>query len=434
MGVVKVPGDKSISHRALMLAAAANGESRIHNLATGADVQSTRNVLTELGVRFTDEGEVIRVQGVGRNGFRPTGTPLDCGNSGTTMRLLAGLLAGSHGTFVLSGDPSLSKRPMQRIAEPLRAMGLAIELGTDNHPPITLHGGTVRPIDYTLPVASAQVKSAIMLAALSAEGTTTIQEPMVSRDHTEVMLKHLGVNIDLGSVVEEVEEEDPRRRGARRTDARTISITGPMQWQGTDFFVPGDFSTAAYFVAAGLLLRKTDIRIPAVVANPTRTGLLAALSTMGAKVNWDKRRTLNGEPVGDLHVTHAGLSARKVSGKLIPRMIDELPLLAVMATQAEGTTVVRDAAELRHKESDRIELVAENLRRMGARVGTLEDGWAIEGPTPLNGAAVETGGDHRIAMAFTVAALIADGETELDDANCAAISCPEFFHLVDALR
>jgi len=274
----------------------------------------------------------------------------------------------------------------------------------------------------------------VLLAALSAHGTTRIVEPVPTRDHTENMLAHLGVPIEVTADTEEIQSEDPRRRGVRRTDSRTITLTGPQDWNGTEYDVPGDFSTAAYFIAAGTLLRKADLRIPGIVANSTRTGLIAVLSTMGAKLNWQKRRTVAGESVGDLQVSPSHLAARRVSGKLIPRLIDELPLLAVLATQAEGTTVIRDAGELRHKESDRLELTAENLRRMGAKIGTLEDGWAIEGPTALSGAQIATGGDHRIAMAFAVAALIADGETELDSADCVRISCPEFFELLDALR
>ena len=433
-GVVMLPGDKSISHRILMLAAAANGESRIRHLASGADVQSTQRVLSALGVQFGQDGPDLTVQGVGRSGFAAPPGPLDCGNSGTTMRLLAGLLAGSAHTFVLTGDESLSARPMARIARPLRDMGVEIELTDGDVPPVTVRGGRVRPIDYELPVASAQVKSAVLLAALSAHGPTRIVEPNPCRDHTEIMLAHLGVPIAVAADTGEIASDDPRRRGVRRSDGRTISLIGPQEWNGTEYEVPGDFSTAAYFVAAGTLLRKADLRIPAVVANATRTGLIAVLSTMGAKVTWQKRRTQAGEAVGDLLVAPAKLSARRVSGKLIPRLIDELPLLAVLATQAEGTTVIRDAGELRHKESNRLELTAENLRRMGAKIGTLEDGWAIEGPTALTGAEITTGGDHRIAMAFAVAALIADGETELDSADCVRISCPEFFDLLDALR
>lgn len=434
VGSVMLPGDKSISHRILMLAAAANGESRIRHLGTGADVLSTQRVLAALGVTIGQDGADVTVEGVGRSGFAAPSAPLDCGNSGTTMRLLAGLLAGSPHTFVLTGDESLSARPMGRIARPLRDMGVEVDLVDAELPPVTIQGGRVKPIDYELPVASAQVKSALLLAALSAHGTTRIVEPTPTRDHTEIMLAHLGVSIDVTADTEAIESVDPRRRGVRRTDSRTITLTGPQEWNSTDYEVPGDFSTAAYFIAAGTLLRKADLRIPAVVANATRTGLVAVLSTMGAKITWQKRRTQAGEPIGDVLVAPAKLSARRVSGKLIPRLIDELPLLAVLATQAEGTTVIRDAGELRLKESNRLELTAENLRRMGAKIGTLEDGWAIEGPTALTGAEITTGGDHRIAMAFAVAALIADGETELDSAECVRISCPEFFDLLDALR
>jgi 3-phosphoshikimate 1-carboxyvinyltransferase len=433
-GVVTVPGDKSISHRALMLAAAATGQSRISRLATGADVQSTVRVLQQCGVSIAQDGPDMVVGGVGRTGFAPPGQPLDCGNSGTTIRLLSGLLSGTPGTFVLTGDESLRRRPMERIARPLGAMGVMVETSDGNVPPVTIRGGTVRPIEYELPVASAQVKSALLLAALSANGTSRVVEPTSTRDHTEIMLAHLGVAIDVAADIEEADPEDPRRRGGKRSESRTITLGGPQEWQGFKYDVPGDFSTAAFFVAAGTLLRRADLRIPGVVANSTRTGLLAVLATMGAAVSWQKRRTQAGEPVGDLVVQPAKLSARRVSGRIIPRLIDELPLLAVMATQAEGTTVIRDAGELRHKESDRLELVAENLRRMGARVGTLEDGWAIEGPTALSGAEITTGGDHRIAMAFAVAALIADGESEIEQADCVQVSCPEFFDLLDALR
>lgn len=433
-GVVTIPGDKSISHRALMFAAAANGESRIVNLAPGVDVESTRRVLASLGVDFRQDGEALVVTGVGRAGFSQPGGPLDCGNSGTTIRLLAGLLAGSPHTYELTGDASLCGRPMQRIADPLRQMGIDVELSDDGTAPIKFTGGTLSAIDYELEIPSAQIKSAVILAALSATGTTHIREPVVSRDHTEIMLSHMGAPVRSEQVVLKEDHEDPRRRGIRRTDERTIAIEGPGQWDGADLTIPGDFSTAAYFIAAALLVRRSDIRMSGIGANSTRTGFLAALSTMGAKLGWQKRKTVFGESMGDLKVSHASLSARKISGKLIPRLIDELPLLAVVATQASGTTVIRDAAELRHKESDRIVLTAENLKRMGAKVGVLEDGLVIEGPTRLSGADIQTGGDHRIAMSFAIAALAADGETELDDAACVSISCPGFFDLLDALR
>ncbi len=433
-GVVSVPGDKSISHRALMLAAVARGESHIRNLAPGADVASTQHVLGQLGVRFRQDGENLIVSGVGRDGFGGVDAPLDCGNSGTTIRLLAGLLAGTARSYTLTGDESLRSRPMNRIAAPLHQMGVGIEMAEGGRPPLIVRGGHARPLDLRMDVASAQVKSAVLLAALSAEGMTHIHEPMPSRDHTEIMLAQMGAPIRTEQVVEQVEPADPRRRGTRRTDERRITLLGPVDLEGGELSVPGDFSTAAYFVAAGLLVRRSDLRIPGIGANSTRTGLLAVLSTMGARFTWHHRKTVCGEPVGDLHVEATSLSARKVSGKLLPRLIAGLPLLAVLATQADGTTVIRDAAELRHKESDRIELVADNLRRMGARVGTLEDGLAIEGPTPLSGADITSAGDHRSAMTVAVAALIADGETEIDDADCVRISCPGFFDMLDALR
>lgn len=434
-GLLHMPGDKSISHRCLMLAASAHGESQITGLSTGADVRSTRQVLSRLGVAFKDDGDLLRVEGVGPTGFKTCLEPLDCGNSGTTIRLLAGLLAGTSNRYTLTGDASLLARPMERVAAPLRRMGAQVDLADGGRGPLVLRGGSLRPLDYTLDVPSAQVKSAVLLAALSAAGITTVREAVNTRDHTEILLKELGLPLKAEPVVVDVEVEDPRRRSAtRRTEERVITLQGPCQWEGRAFTIPGDPSTAAFFVAAAILVRKSDLRLPGLCANPTRTGLFSLLSAMGARLQWEHRRTQDGEPVADLVVEPARLSARKISGRIIPRIIDELPILAVLATQAEGTTVIRDASELRHKESDRIERMAENLKRMGAKIGSLEDGWVIEGPTPLSGADIETGGDHRIAMAFAVAGLIADGETQIDDAECVSVSCPGFFDLLDALR
>lgn len=434
-GVLQMPGDKSISHRCLMLAAAAHGESRLVGLGNGQDVQATRRVLGKLGVKFRDDGDVLLVEGVGPRGFAACAEPLDCGNSGTTIRLLAGLLAGTTNRYTLTGDASLLSRPMERVAAPLRRMGVQIDLASGGCAPLEMRGGALRPIDFTLDLPSAQVKSAVLLAALSASGITTVRESVPSRDHTEILFGELGLPLKAEPVVIEVESDDPRRRSTtRRTDERVITVEGPCQWDGREFTVPGDPSTAAFFAAAAMLVRKSDVRLTGVCANPTRTGLYTLLSTMGARLQWEHRRTQGGETVADLIVGPARLSARKTSGRLIPRIIDELPVLAVMATQADGTTVIRDASELRHKESDRIELVASNLRRMGAKIGSLEDGWVIEGPTPLSGADIVTAGDHRIAMAFAVAGLIADGETQLDDAGCVSVSCPGFFDMLDALR
>jgi 3-phosphoshikimate 1-carboxyvinyltransferase len=418
-----------------MLAAAARSESTVANLGTGADVESTKSVLKQLGVSFVQEGELLRVGGVGLGGFGTVDVPLDCGNSGTTMRLLPGLLAGTAYTFTLTGDDSLLRRPMERIAGPLRQMGVEMELTEGGCPPVKVRGGKPKNIQHTLALPSAQVKSAILMAALSAEGITTLHESIPSRDHTELMLQHLGVGMKVEPVVMEVESNDPRRRSSqRRTDERMITINGPAEWSGAEITVPGDFSTAAFFVAAGILVKKSDIRITGLGANPTRTGMLAVLASMGAPSSWHNRSTACGEPHGDLRVEPARLTSRKISGRTIPKLIDELPIMAVLATQAAGTTVIRDAADLRHKESDRIERMAVGLRKMGARMGTLEDGWVIEGPTPLSGAEIETGGDHRVAMSFAVAGLIADGETEIDDAECVNISCPGFFEMLDGLR
>lgn len=434
-GVLRMPGDKSISHRVLMLAAAAHGESVLTGVGPGADIQSTRQVLSGLGVKFREEDDKLFVEGVGPRGWAHVGEPLDCGNSGTTLRLMAGLLSGSSNRYTLTGDASLSRRPMERVAGPLSRMGVQVDLSPEGTAPMTVRGGTLKPTDIVMEVASAQVKSAVLFAALSADGITTVREPVPTRDHTEILLTHLGLPISAEGVLLEVESDDPRRRSTtRRSDERVITVKGPCQWDGFPYAVPGDPSTAAFFVAAAILARKSDVRLPGLCANPTRTGLFALLSAMGARLQWEHRKTVHGESAGDLIVGPAKLTARKVSGRVIPRIIDELPILAVLATQADGTTVIRDAGELRHKESDRIGLVADNLRRMGAKVGALEDGWAIEGPTPLSGAEIQTGGDHRIAMAFAVAGLVADGETQLDDAGCVGISCPGFFDMLDALR
>lgn len=435
VGVLRIPGDKSISHRCLMLAAGAHGESVLTGLGAGGDVQSTRSVLGRLGAKFREEDDKLFVEGVGSRGWANVSDPLDCGNSGTTFRLIAGLISGSSHRYTLTGDASLLRRPMERVAGPLGRMGVHIDLSPEGTAPMVLRGGTLKPIDCVLEVASAQVKSAILLAALSADGLTTVREPVPTRDHTEILLTHLGLPLSAEPVVLEVESDDPRRRSTtRRSDERVITVKGPCQWEGFEYAVPGDPSTAAFFVAAALLARKSDVRLPGLCANPTRTGLFSLLAAMGARLQWQNRKTVGGEFTGDLTVGPAKLAARKVSGRVIPRIIDELPILAVLATQADGTTVIRDAGELRHKESDRIELVADNLRRMGAKIGALEDGWAIEGPTPLSGAEIQTGGDHRIAMAFAVAGLVADGETQLDDAGCVNISCPGFFDMLDALR
>lgn len=405
-GTVTLPADKSIAHRSALLSALADGTSTIHNYPASADPQSTLSCLRQLGVNVEAEDDLLYVGGAGLDGLRPPDQPVDCGNSGTTMRLLSGILAGQRFGSVLTGDESLRVRPMERIADPLNAMGAQIEL-TDGHAPIRVRGGqSLTGIKYRLPVASAQVKSCVLLAGLFAEGTTTVIEPVPSRDHTERMLD-LDV-MEIGGVRHLTVE------GGRRVPART--------WH-----VPGDFSAAAFFIVAASLVPDSTLQFEGVGLNPTRSALIDVLNAMGADLDIDDEQMRGGEPVADLTVRSAALQSISVSGSLIPNLIDEVPILAVAATQAEGRTEIRDAAELRVKETDRLDAMAQNLQAMGAEVEEFKDGLAIEGPTPLEGARVNSFDDHRIAMATAVAGLIADGTTTIRNAKCARVSFPGFW-------
>ncbi len=405
-GTLNMPGDKSISHRALMLAAIAEGESTIRGLSPGADVRSTRTCLEALGVPMTADNGRLVVRGVGLRGLQPAATTLDAGNSGTTIRLLSGILAGQPFASQIDGDGSLRRRPMRRIIEPLRRMGAGIEARDGGFAPLTISGGRLRGMQYELPVASAQVKSCLLLAGLFADGPTTVIEPAQSRNHTEIMLRHMGVPVEV--------------------EGRRITVQ-PSELQARDFDVPGDLSSAAFFIAAALLVPKAKLQLLNLGVNPTRAYFLQKLEAMGARLHWHHRRDIHGEAVADLEVESSELVGVEISGGEIPLLIDEIPILAVLATQARGETVIRDAAELRVKESDRLHAVASNLNRMGARVQELEDGLRIEGPTPLRGAVVDSHGDHRIVMAFAVAGLIAAGETVIEDIAAADISFPGFF-------
>ncbi len=410
-GEVTLPPDKSIGHRTALLAALGEGASVIENYPGAADPQSTLVCLRQLGVHVEQEARAVRVEGRGLRGLRAPEGPLDCGNSGTTMRLLAGILAGQPFKSVLTGDASLSRRPMARIAEPLRRMGAHVEL-TEGHAPIRIRGGSLRGgglsgITYRLPVASAQVKSCVLLAGLFAEGATTVVEPTPSRDHTERMM---GLDVLEMEGVRHLTVEHGRRIAART-------------WH-----VPGDVSAAAFFLVAGSLVSGSRLRLEHVGLNPTRSALLDVLRAMGADLRITDEHVQGGEPVGTCHVRAAGrLQGVHVGGAVIPNLIDEIPLLAVAATQAEGRTEITGAAELRVKETDRLAATAANLRAMGAAVEEREDGLAIDGPTPLTGASVDSHGDHRIAMAAAVAGLVADGETTIRDAECAAVSFPGFW-------
>ncbi|GIV57439.1 MAG: 3-phosphoshikimate 1-carboxyvinyltransferase [Rhodothermaceae bacterium] len=407
LGVVELPADKSVAHRAALLAALADGTSQIVNYPASADPQSTLACLRRLGVRIEEDAEgILHVEGVGLEGLHPPDGPLDCGNSGTTLRLLAGVLAGQPFETTLTGDASLSRRPMDRIATPLRQMGATVEL-TDGHAPVRLRGGRLRGIEYVLPVPSAQVKSCVLLAGLFAEGTTTVIETLPSRDHTERML---GLDVF----------ED----GAGR---RHISIHGGRRIAPRLWAVPRDFSAAAFFLVAGSIAPAGELRLPAVGLNPSRTAFLDVLRAMGADVTVENERTHGGEPLGDLVVRPAPLHGVTVGDPLIPNLIDEIPALAVAAACAEGRTVIRNAAELRVKETDRLAALATNLRALGVAVEEHPDGLVIEGGRPLHGATVESFDDHRIAMAMGVAALRATGPVTITGAGCARISFPGFW-------
>ena len=417
-GRLRVPGDKSISNRALILAALADGVSRIEGLLQSDDTEATRRCLTAMGVDFevSTDGTDIVVQGVGQHGLQEPPVPLDCGSSGTTMRLLAGLCVGQPFLSILTGTAQLSRRPMERVTEPLRTLGGTV-LGRDGGrlPPLAIQGGNLRGLDYMLPVASAQVKSAILLAGLYADGPTIVREPAPCRDHTERMLRAMGAELDAADGV--------------ITLAHAPASLRPF----TDGLrVPGDFSSASFFLAAACIVPDADLTIEGVGVNPTRTGLLDALETMGVEITHGSVQEVAGEPVADLHVAEAGgLRGIMLGGDLVPRMIDEFPILAVVATQVGGETVVRDAVELRVKESDRVATVVAELRRMGADIEARPDGFVVKGPTRLRGATVDAHGDHRLAMALAVAALVADGPVTIRGAECVGKSYPAFF---EALR
>ena len=416
-GTRRVPGDKSISHRALILGALAEGTSDVVGWLPAADCYATLHVMRALGVPIEHDPATptrVRVHGVGLHGLREPENVLDCDGSGTTMRLLCGLLAGQSFFSVLTGRDALRRRPMRRIADPLRRMGAAID-GRDggNLAPLAIRGAPLRAITYEMPIASAQVKSALMLAGLYAEGETVITQPGPARDHTERMLHAMGAPLTL--------EANTVRVQAPQAPLRPL--TAP---DGGAFVVPADISSAAFLIVAALLVPNSTLRLVDVGINPTRTGILDILQRMGATWALDNVREDAIEPTADLIVHHQPLHGTTIAGDLVVRAIDEFPIIAVAATQAEGETIVRDAAELRVKETDRIGNVARELRKMGADIEPLDDGFVVRGPTPLRGATVESHGDHRLAMALTVAALIADGPTTLQGADVMADSFPRF--------
>lgn len=427
LGDITVPGDKSITHRAALLGALAHGETVIHNFLVAEDCLNTLRCLQQMGIGIEGVGtrEVV-VRGNGIRGLRDPGEVLDVGNSGTLARLMLGVLAGQPFEATVTGDASIQRRPMDRVAVPLRQMGAIVEgQGERCTPPVTIRGGILKPITYITPVASAQVKSAILLAGLNAGGTTTVRESGLSRDHSERMLKAFGAEI----VVERANV--PTCQHANVFTA--ISVRGPAELHAQEVTVPGDISSAAFFLVGAAILPGSEVRVRGVGVNPTRTGVLDVLRQMGADVRLENERETSGEPVADVIVRHAPLRGITIGGDLVPRLIDELPILAVAACCAEGATVVRDAKELRVKESDRIATMTSELRKMGARIEEREDGWVIEGPNQLRGAAVQSHGDHRVAMSCAIAALAAEGETVIEDTACIATSFPGFEEILGRL-
>ena len=412
MGSLRLPGDKSISHRYGMLAGFAAGTSRFTNFSTGADCASTLACMRALGaaVRRNDDGSV-EVTGVGGRVNQPAG-PLDCGNSGSTMRMISGLLAAQQGEFTLIGDASLSRRPMERIRKPLESMGARITL-TEGHAPVHIVGAALRPIDFTTPVPSAQVKTCVLLAGLQTAGETTVREAVRTRDHSELALRAFGA-------------------GITRT-AGSVTISGPQTLTAIEASVPGDMSSAAFFLCAAALFPGSSLVLDGLGLNPTRAALLDVLTALGAKISMLHLEEKHAELVGTVQVSAPGegLGSTQISGALAAQLIDELPVLAAIAPYTRGGIRIRDAKELRVKESDRIALVAGNLRAMGAEVAEFEDGLDVPGGQSLHGATIDSGADHRIAMAFSVAALRAQGETLIQGAESAAISFPEFFDLLD---
>lgn len=411
-GAIAVPGDKSISHRALLLGALSTGETRVTGLLDADDVRSTRKAVERLGATVrAGDGEVVVVP---PERLREPDDVIDCGNSGTSLRLLTGVLAGIPGLAVLTGDASLRRRPVRRVIEPLRRMGASISARDgDRLPPLAVRGGPLRGVRHVLEVASAQVKSACLLAGLFADGDTSVTEPERSRDHTERMLRGMGVPV--------------------RTDGLTVAV-GPSRPRGGRVDVPGDISSAAFFLCGAAATPGSEVTVRGLGVNPTRTGLLDVLAAMGAGLALANEREVAGEPRADVTVRAAELRGTEIRGPIIPRLIDELPVVMVMATQARGRTVIRDARELRVKESDRLAAMGETLAAAGARIELFEDGCAIEGPTPLRGVTVRTRLDHRIAMSMAIAQLFTGGdEVVLDDVACVATSFPSFFDLLDAL-
>ncbi|MBE5907256.1 MAG: 3-phosphoshikimate 1-carboxyvinyltransferase [Lachnospiraceae bacterium] len=407
-GTLSVPGDKSISHRGVMFGSIAKGTTELTGFLDGADCRSTIACFRAMGIKIEQVKDHVTIHGNGLHGLQAPTSMLDVGNSGTTTRLISGILSAQNFTSELNGDASIQKRPMKRIMEPLSQMGANIvSLKGNDCAPLRITGQPLHGIHYNSPVASAQVKSCILLAGLYADGETSVTEPAISRNHTELMLGGFGATI--------------------RSEGNTAIIQPAKELYGQKIAIPGDISSAAYFIAAGLIAEDADILIQNVNTNPTRAGIIEVAKAMGGKITLENERIVSGEPVADLHVTSSELHGCEISGDLIPTLIDEIPVIAVMASAAVGTTTIRDAAELKVKESDRIATVTENLSAMGCNITPTEDGMIIQGGNALHGATIHTYLDHRIAMAFTVASLLTEEDVTLDHPECVTISYPEFY-------
>jgi 3-phosphoshikimate 1-carboxyvinyltransferase len=412
-GSITLPGDKSISHRYAMIASIAEGDSRIRNYSTGADCHSTLDAMRALGVAVEENGTEVAIRGRGLDGLRAPAEDLDAGNSGSTIRMLSGILAAQPFPTRIGGDESLSRRPMARIIEPLSRMGASISAREGRFPPLEIRGARLRPIDYTLPVPSAQVKTCVLFAGLYAQGETIVREPVRSRDHTEIALREFGADL--------------------RVAAKTIALTGRPTLTGRDLVVPADLSSAAFFIVAALLVPGSRLAIRGVGLNPTRSTLLDFLAGMGAAIRITEVESRNGELAGELLVSSSGVRGGVIEKETTAALIDEIPVLAVLGAASEEGLTIRDAAELRIKETDRISTVAENLHRMGVEAEELPDGLAIPGRQHFHAAELDSFGDHRIAMAFAIAALCADGESLIHGAEAASVSFPEFFETLRSL-
>ncbi|OFU72409.1 3-phosphoshikimate 1-carboxyvinyltransferase [Streptococcus sp. HMSC10A01] len=413
-GSLRVPGDKSISHRSIIFGSLAKGVTKVHDILRGEDVLSTMQVFREMGVQIEDKGDLVEIHGCGFDGLQEPQRPLDMGNSGTSMRLIAGVLAGQNFSAQMVGDDSLSKRPMDRISLPLRQMGVEIAGQTERDlPPLTIHGNpSLKPIQYQLPIASAQVKSALIFAALQAQGESLIIEKDLTRNHTEDMLLQFG--------------------GQLKVDGKEIRVAGKQELQAQEVVVPGDISSAAFWLVAGLVVPNSKITLTNVGINETRTGILDVIQAMGGKLSVSEVDEV--AKSATITVESSELHGTEIGGELIPRLIDELPIIALLATQAEGQTLIRDAEELKVKETDRIQVVADALNGMGADIQPTADGMIIQGKTPLKGASVHTYGDHRIGMMTAIAALLVkDGNVELERAEAINTSYPDFFAHLEGL-